>query len=53
MEDVTVVEISVSVEIPKVSSTEASSSGVWGIHGQKGLVGYSPGGHKESDPAEH
>ena len=25
----TVVEISVSVEIPKVSSTEASSSGVW------------------------
>jgi len=29
MEDITVVEISVSVEIPKVSSTEASSSGVW------------------------
>ena len=30
-----------------------SSILVWEIHGQKGLVGYSPGGHKESDPAEH
>lgn len=28
MEDVTVVEISVSVEMPKVPSTEASSSGI-------------------------
>ena len=29
-----------------------SSIPAWRIHGQRGLVGYSPWGHKESDATE-